>query len=79
MPSSGKAANEEQRLWPCRLGQKHRAAHRCLHGHHGACGGKEKMNCERNSVFNKLLRGTLCLFKSELCKQWEQKGKGGQG
>lgn len=79
MPSSSKRANTEQSLWPRGLGQRHGAAHRCLHGHRGARGGKEKMNWKRNSIFNKLLRGTLCLFKSELCKQWKQKGKGGQG
>lgn len=50
--------------------------------HTGVCRGtaelllgrKERTNCQRNSIFNKLLRGTPCLFKSESCKQWKQKG-----
>lgn len=37
------------------------------------------MNCKRNTVFNKLLRGSMCLFKSELWKQWKQKRNGEQG
>lgn len=54
----------------------HRAAHRCLHRNSGACGRKEKLNCKRNSVVNKLLGGAMCLFKSEL---WKQKRNDEQG
>lgn len=46
---------------------------RYLHGHCATSGGKEKMNCRRNPVFNKLLRSALHLLKSELCKQWKQR------
>lgn len=73
MPSSSKAANAEQRLQPCRLGQRHGGAQMYLHGHCTTSGGKEKMNRRRNTVFNKLLRGALYLFKSEFCKQWKQR------
>lgn len=41
--------------------------------------GRKKINCKRNSIVNKLLGGAMCLFKSELCKQWKQKRNGEQG